>query len=80
MEDDGLLDDKEMELFTEFLSSDLNNRTFELRSTEAGFGPEDIEKVFAEIRMFVSARIMKEWDTTGDSPKEVRINLSLDIT
>lgn len=80
MADEEHLNDQEMELFSEFLNLEEDKRAFELLAGETGFSPEDIERVFTEVRMFVSARIMRTWESEGSSPKKVRINLSLDLT
>lgn len=79
MSNEEFLDDHEMDLFGDFLNMSEDQRTFILHAGPEGFSPADIEKVFTELRMFVSARIMKKWDEIGESPKTVGIQISLDI-
>lgn len=80
MSEDQNLDDREMELFSEFVNMPEDLQGFVLQAGENGFDPEEIERVFNEIRLFVSARIMRSWDVVGDSPKKVNIQVSLDLT
>lgn len=79
MENEEFLNDHEMDLFGEFLNMSEDQKTFTLHASPEGFFPSDIEKIFTELRMFVSARIMKTWDETGKSPETVGIQISLDI-
>lgn len=80
MSEEVNLNDHEMELFSEFINMEENTKNFLLEMSENGFDPEEIERVFNEIRLFVSARVMRSWEVTGDSPKKVDIKLSLDLT
>lgn len=78
-ENKDFLDDHEMDLFHTFLQQEENKAEFELVAEEFGFEPDKIQKIYDEIRLFISARIMKKWDEDGRSPQKVDISISLDI-
>lgn len=80
MEEENILDDHEMELFSDFLNLTEDRKTFILEADGETFSREDIDKVFTELRMFVSARIMRSWDENERSPKKVEIQINLDLT
>lgn len=78
-EDKEFLDDQEMDLFSDFLTQKRDKAQFELVAGEEGFDPEKIQALFDEIRLFISARIMRKWDDDAKPPRKVTVQISLDI-